>query len=309
MSKRIVFVAKHKRSFVEQDLEILSHHYDVTRTVTRENIQDSDLVYCWFASKHAIKPLQWALHYSKPFVVVAGGYDVAIYKGEHKYGLPGHPLYRFIPRMVLENATRILAVSKYTMHDCEHLTRNRNIEYVPNGIPLEPIQDFKKENIILTVGFIDKVSYWRKGLDRFIHLASLMPEYKFYHIGLVNYGKLPRPVLKTIRDAPKNMEFLGYVDDLDEWYKKARVYCQLSRYESFGLAVIEAMKHGCMPVVANSGALPEIVGDYGFVVGCDGFLPIEMDHAMNTPVKDDVDKWLSQYDIAVREKKLVEILG
>jgi glycosyltransferase involved in cell wall biosynthesis len=46
----------------------------------------------------------------------------------------------------------------------------------------------------------------------------------------------------------------------------ARVYTQLSAYESFGMAVAEAMLCGCAPVVSDRGALPEVVGDCGFIV-------------------------------------------
>lgn len=44
------------------------------------------------------------------------------------------------------------------------------------------------------------------------------------------------------------------------------VYAQLSAYESFGMALAEAMQCGCVPVVTRRGALPEVVGDAGWYV-------------------------------------------
>jgi glycosyltransferase involved in cell wall biosynthesis len=44
------------------------------------------------------------------------------------------------------------------------------------------------------------------------------------------------------------------------------VYVQLSAYESFGMALAEAMQCGCVPVVTRRGALPEVVGDAGWYV-------------------------------------------
>lgn len=304
MKKKIVFVAKHNRSFVNQDHDILSRHYDVTRDVTKDTIRDCDAVYCWFASLHAINPLKWAKRYNKPFIVVAGGYDVAYSPGKHPYGLATSPFFRGVPKRILKDAARILAVSKYTLGEVQRLTDNPNVLYVPNGIPLNThtLFDEYKEDIAITVGFIDKVSYWRKGLDRFISTARLSPEYQFYHIGKIEEKVLPR------KDMPGNLHFLGYVDDLDEWYRKARVYCQLSRYESFGMSVIEAMNFGAVPLVMNSAALPEVVGDYGVVVEHPGDLPLELGKAMKTPVKPGVRLWLRQYDIDVRERRIVEIV-
>ena len=41
--------------------------------------------------------------------------------------------------------------------------------------------------------------------------------------------------------------------------KEAKIYCQLSQRESFGLSVLEAMNLGCIPIVTKVGALPELV--------------------------------------------------
>jgi glycosyltransferase involved in cell wall biosynthesis len=38
-----------------------------------------------------------------------------------------------------------------------------------------------------------------------------------------------------------------------------------SKFESFGLVALEAMARGCVPVVADQTALPEVVGDAGIV--------------------------------------------
>jgi len=55
-------------------------------------------------------------------------------------------------------------------------------------------------------------------------------------------------------------------DELINLLKSTRVYCQLSYTESFGMTLLEAMSCGCIPVVTDRDALPEVVGDCGYVV-------------------------------------------
>ncbi len=60
----------------------------------------------------------------------------------------------------------------------------------------------------------------------------------------------------------------GHVTDaeLHTHYRQARVFCLLSRCESFGLPAVEAQAFGTPSVVADDGAPPEIAGPGGVVV-------------------------------------------
>jgi glycosyltransferase involved in cell wall biosynthesis len=63
---------------------------------------------------------------------------------------------------------------------------------------------------------------------------------------------------------------LDFHSQLAGLFRRSVAYCQLSIDESFGLAVVEAMASGCVPIVTNAGALPEITGSMGVVCSsCD----------------------------------------
>jgi len=96
-------------------------------------------------------------------------------------------------------------------------------------------------------------------------------------VPLVLAGRQPRWGSPLFPDLPKyaadlgiadSVQWLGYVDEADKpaLYRLASVFVFPSRYEGFGLPVIEAMACGT-PVVANEvSSLPEIVGDGAFLV-------------------------------------------
>jgi glycosyltransferase involved in cell wall biosynthesis len=70
--------------------------------------------------------------------------------------------------------------------------------------------------------------------------------------------------------------FLGWVDhaDLPALYNLATCLFFPSVYEEFGIPSCEAMACGCPPVVSNTGALPDNVGEAGLTV--DPFDPDDM---------------------------------
>nr|AAS55730.1 putative mannosyltransferase [Aneurinibacillus thermoaerophilus] len=62
--------------------------------------------------------------------------------------------------------------------------------------------------------------------------------------------------------------FTGYVEDMDlpVLYENADVFLFPSRYEGFGIPVLEAMQCGVAVIASNVSSLPEIVGEAGRLV-------------------------------------------
>jgi alpha-1,3-rhamnosyl/mannosyltransferase len=69
----------------------------------------------------------------------------------------------------------------------------------------------------------------------------------------------------------KNVRRLGHVDrgDLNWFYANAVALTFPSRFEGFGMPVLEAMGHRCAVIAARSAALPEVVGDAGVLIDPD----------------------------------------
>jgi glycosyltransferase involved in cell wall biosynthesis len=80
----------------------------------------------------------------------------------------------------------------------------------------------------------------------------------------------PRPLVESL-GLHDRVLFPGTVADQDRpaLYRGAACAAFLSRYEGFGLPVLEALGSGTPLVASNSSSIPELVGDAGFAVDPD----------------------------------------
>lgn len=106
-----------------------------------------------------------------------------------------------------------------------------------------------------------------KGMDlvvpAFVKIHANHPDLKLLIVG---DGSQRPQMEQQVRDAglPDGaVMFAGRQgqDDLQSFYDGIDVLLMPSRSEGFGLTAIEGMARGCVPVVANTGGLPEVVED------------------------------------------------
>lgn len=273
---KILFVSADPiTDFIKTDLDILKKHFDL-RVIRWTGLINpmvlikimaevlwADITFSWFADIHAF----WAVLLSKIFrkksIVVVGGYEVAKVP-EIRYGGMLNPKSALIVKYVLDNADKLLAVSEFNKKEILKCTDSKYVELVYNGVDCNKFKPLeKKEDLVVTVGSVTKNICKLKGIHTFVKASLAFPELKFVIIG--NYDVDIRNRLKLI--AP-NIEFTGGIphEEVASWLEKAKVYCQFSYRESFGMALAESMCCECIPVVTNNAALPEIVGDTGFYV-------------------------------------------
>jgi glycosyltransferase involved in cell wall biosynthesis len=217
----------------------------------------SEGVFCWFADLHSLLPAVFSRALGKPFWVVLGGYDAACMP-EYDYGVFTNPVRGFFAWGTMRLATRCLAVSTYTAGEAHKRCCHARIEVVYNAAegPENPISP-NRDDIIATVAVVDRRNRIQiKGIDRFIETARRLPNRRFVLVGV---EKRFRYLLHSI---PENLEVHPPMPakDLRILFSLTRVYCQFSRTESFGLAAVEAALHGAIPVIADAGALPEVLG-------------------------------------------------
>lgn len=276
--KRILYVVPGRWSFVKIDRAILEERWNVEEwhqpgrvpNVLRlpGAVMRSDLVFAWFASWHSFLPILLAWLLRKPSVLIVGGFDTANMPWI-QYGYQRGGLRRWASRLIMRRAGRLVTNSNYSR---EEIVANTGIPadavtVIHHGIPDDfgPLTDeARRERVALTVGHLAKETLEQKGHRPFVDAAALLPDVRFVFI-----GRWLDDSIDALRErAGENVIFTGFVTDeeRDDWYRRASCYVQASHHEGFGMAVAEAMLAGCIPVVVDTTAMPEVVGDAGVLI-------------------------------------------
>ena len=277
MRKRVLYVHSRKATFVAIDREILAERYEVRDWYQPGRVPNlfalvpavlrSDLVFGWFANWHTFFPITLAWLLRKPSILIIGGFDTANMP-DIGYGHQRGGVRRWASRWIMKRARRLVTNSRYSLSEIEANTPipPERVTVIHHGVPDpfgEPPRP-ERERMALTVGAIDHGTLDQKGQRPFVEAAAHIPDARFVFV-----GKWLDDAIETLRElAAENVEFTGFIDDdaLREYYGRAAVYVQASRHEGFGMAVAEAMLGGCVPVVLDVTAMPEVVGDAGVLI-------------------------------------------
>jgi glycosyltransferase involved in cell wall biosynthesis len=275
---RVLYVHSRKASFVAIDREILAERYEIEDLYQPGRWPDlvrlvpavlrADLVFGWFASWHTFFPITLAWLLRKPSVQIVGGFDTANMP-DIGFGYQQGGLRRWASRWIMRRAGRLVTNSYYSRSEIAANTPigPGEVTVVHHGVPdpFGPLDTARpRERLALTVGPIDAGTLVQKGQLPFVEAAQRLPDVRFVFVG----KPLDDAIERLRAAAAPNVEFKGWVSDeeLQELYASASVYVQASRHEGFGLAVAEAMLAGCVPVVMDVTAMPEVVGDAGVLI-------------------------------------------
>jgi glycosyltransferase involved in cell wall biosynthesis len=271
-------VHSRKASFVAIDREILAERYEIedlyqpgrwpnpVRVIG--GVLGADLVFCWFASWHSFFPITLAWLLRKPSVQIVGGFDTANMP-DIGFGHQRGGLRRWASRWIMRRAGRLVTNSEYSRREIAANTplRAEEVTVVHHGVP-DPFgaldETRPRDRLALNVGAVDAGTLVQKGQLPFVEAARLLPDVRF-----VLAGRWLDDAVERLRAAAgPNVELTGWLSDeqLADLYSRASVYVQPSRHEGFGLAVAEAMLAGCVPVVTDVTAMPEVVGDAGVLI-------------------------------------------
>jgi len=252
---------------------------------------DSDLIHThtWYA---ALAGCLCKRLYHKPLVVTCHSLEPLRPWKEEQLG-SGYSLSTWLERIAIQNADRIIAVSKMMKQDIKHYfgIDESKIEIIHNGINMKkwkytPSREVQKklgigDNYILFVGRTTK----QKGMVHLLEAAARLDQN--LKIVICTSGADTEEYAREISQVARHKKNVLIIDKMlkqeqyIELYSGCRVFVCPSVYEPFGIINLEAM--ACArPVVGSAvGGIKEVVipGETGILV--DPANPVKLAEAIN----------------------------
>lgn len=259
-SPQVHLLALEYKNFGLDTVRLLKY-LGVSCVIISHNCMESYLSLYQVLKKYRIKTIAWSHeHYFIPY-----------YKRE----LRDCVLMR---KNAFQSADVVFWLNRYS-NDIYNLYANNSL-VMPNPNPNLKQPEYCNEfshNIIAVGRFDDE----RKGLKELLQVFSLVREKcrdaELFIIGSYDLEMITlwekefisfRVLLQRLGLTEKNVHFLGMIKDVESYYRKGCVHVLPSRYEGFGLVILEAFSFGIPNIVfENSGMDDLVINDYnGFLV-------------------------------------------
>jgi len=293
--KNLIYIHIGLSSFVRKDIEILSkeyilniHEFDLKQKkrlpltffnqlwMLLTSLRKSEGVIIQFAGYQSYLPTILAKLFNKKCILVLGGTDTVSFPSI-KYGNFYKKYLRFVTLKSLERADLLVPVSE-TLIECDYTYQNNDFNkqgylfHAPSiNTPVKTIyngynsykwivSDTKEQNSFVTIAadLGSRFGIELKGIDLILNIAQNFNDCNFYIVG----GD------KINVEVPENIILVDNIphDELPAFISTKQFYLQLSISEGFPNALCEGMLSGCTPIVSNTGAMPYIIGETGYLL-------------------------------------------
>ena len=168
--------------------------------------------------------------------------------------------WRVLRRIFYPFATALTVLSR---SDFNYYSFVKNKAIIYNPSIFKPSFGGQKEKLIIFVGRLEHV----KGCDIFLRALALLrlDDFKVLVLGAGSQKKNLQSLSEKL--GLKNLEFLGAVSDIQNYYKKAKIIVSSSRFEGLGNALIESAFFDCIRVATPTAGALELLED-----GKNGFI-------------------------------------
>ena len=168
--------------------------------------------------------------------------------------------WRVLRRIFYPFASALTVLSK---SDFSYYSFVKNKAIIYNPSIFKPSFGGQKEKLIIFVGRLEPV----KGCDIFLRALALLKldDFKLLVLGAGSQKKSLQSLSAKL--GLKNLEFLGSVSDIQNYYKKSKIIVSSSRFEGLGNVLIESAFFDCIRVATPTAGALELLED-----GKNGFI-------------------------------------
>jgi len=187
------------------------------------------------------------------------------YKFNRQLNFLGGLVSFFLEKYAFSKIRNIIVCSPPMKEILENKTEAM-ISIIPNGIECSEIKNVVPLKLtqpsILFVGLLERI----KGPDILIRSIPILKK-KYPNIRLYMAGKgSQETILKELSrelDIEDNVKFLGYISGEKKYsyYTSADICAVPSRYESFGIVILESMACGTPVIASNVGNIPYLINN------------------------------------------------
>jgi glycosyltransferase involved in cell wall biosynthesis len=323
MTKRACFFveglepdALQRIEFYAQDIQILKDAgFEIDFVSKLRDLRPADLFFVWWWT-WALAPIAYAKIVGRP-VIVAGVLDINYYQARPWW-------HRAVMRRAFTMADANVFTSELEFRELRRLFHVRHPVYVPltvDGASYSP-NGRRSDRLVCTVAWLQQPNATRKCIVEVIEAAALVharrPDVRFVIAGAKgNFADEAAAIVQRL-GAENYLQLPGAISKAEKirLLRECAVYLQPTRYEGFGLAILEAMSCGAPVVTSPSGAVPEVVGDTALMV--DGASPATIADAVvrcleNPGLREDMgrrarERALTRFGYAVRRDKMTAIV-
>lgn len=202
----------------------------------------------------------------KKTVVTVFDLTPIVLKNLYPRGIRGEIKWQ-IQKRLLKTADAVITISESAKKDIEKivgLPKERIfVTYLAAGPDYKSL-NYQREDTVLYIGDVDP----NKNITALLKAMVLLPKYQLVLVGKAFLEPdLPEATAtrKEIKDLgiENRVILAGFVSEEEKiaLLNRAKVYCQPSIYEGFGLPVLEAMSCGTPVVCGKNSSLPEVAGE------------------------------------------------
>jgi glycosyltransferase involved in cell wall biosynthesis len=300
MREKILYISPDSSTFIQKDITFLSGRYEVvtpshdwkTKSETPLNflkqfvflcrhLGGSRAVFVMFGGYWSFLPALMGKLFRIPVYIIPGGTDCVSFPSL-KYGSLRKPVMRTFIRWSFMLCRELLPVdgslviSDYNFHEKSDYPK-QGYKYFFPGIttPYRVIHNGfdpgffncdpggKRKGSFIMVATVTSMTRVRvKGIDLVMYLAEQYPQCSFTLIGVSDN------VTSQLGPIPGNVSIHPWLEQprFRSYLAESQFVLQLSVSEGFPNALCEAMLCHCIPVGSTVGAIPEIIGETGFLV-------------------------------------------
>lgn len=225
-------------------------------------------------------------------------------------GINAHLVY-------LVNNAYVLLSPSFTSHfkRFAFVYGGRKLVVIPDPVVSSCANSVVKDNVILYVG---RLSLVEKRVDRIIDVWKILSD-KFtdWTLEIVGDGADRHAIEEMAARVPR-VKFCGFQNPTP-YYARAKILLLASEFEGFGMVLVEAMFHGCIPICLGSysSAYDIICPGYGRVIdapfdACKFAQEVErilIDETLRQEMSKSAIAAASRYDVRVITDKYIRVMG